>query len=133
MITEQELKNKCTPKFIKWMCEFAEGFSNYEYNHSLNRAIFDSIYYDVLDIRIFPLLIYRAVEGWNKKSIRQHIDIFIEIGIVSLKITSHENKDRFLYYLDYQPENLTQSECAELDCLLDIFKEEVSNGNNDTK
>ena len=119
MITEQELKDKCTPDIIKRMVELAEGFSNYEYNHSLNRAIFDSIYHDVLDIRIFPLLVHRAVEGWNMTNdIHSKIDIGYNGVFVCFDIDDIQ-KDYLIE--NYQPLSLTHAECAMLDCLIDIL------------
>ena len=124
MITEQELKDKCAPDIIKRMVELAEGFSNYEYNHSLNRAIFDSIYHDVLDIRIFPLLVHRAVEGWNKsKHTVERIDDY-SIRINEQRLFYMYNEYATPYdYANYQPESLTHAECAMLHCLLDRFEE----------
>ena len=124
MIIEQELKERCTPDIIKRMVELAEGFSNYEYNHSLNRAIFDSIYHDVLDIRIFPLLVYRAVEGWNKsKHTVERIDDY-SIRINEQRLFYMYNEYATPYdYANYQPESLTHAECAMLHCLLDRFEE----------
>ena len=59
MITEQDLKNKCTPEFTKWMCEHAGGFGYIDYvlsqSSDLEQVRFNNI--------IFPLLIHRAVEG----------------------------------------------------------------------
>ena len=130
MITEQGLKDKCTPDIIKRMVELAEGFSNYEYNHSLNRAIFDSIYHDVLDIRIFPLLVYRAVEGWNKsKHTVERIDDY-SIRINEQRLFYMYNEYATPYdYANYQPESLTHAECAMLHCLLDVFKQEERDDN----
>ena len=112
MITEQELKEQCTPDFIKWMCEHAEGFGYIDYvlsqSSDLEQVRFNNI--------IFPLLIHRAVEGWNKKYLDKN-QIILYGNILSFS-------EGILTYNGYQPESLTQSECAMLHCLLDVFKQE---------
>lgn len=126
MIKEQELKNKCTPEFTKWMCKHAEGFGYIDYvlsqSSDLEQVRFNNI--------IFPLLIHRAVEGWNKKY-PQHTILVYSNGLECW--SDSDNPPTSLDFKDYKSNNLTQAECAMLHCLLDIFKEEVSNGNNDTK
>ena len=110
MITEQELK--CTPEFTKWMCEHAEGFGYIDYvlsqSSDLEQVRFNNI--------IFPLLIHRAVEGWNKECDPDYsIDLrnsWIDYGI-----------GNDYSFSNYQSINLTQAECAMLDCLLEIFAE----------
>ena len=79
MITEQELKEKCTPEFIKWMCELAEGF---EWRNE-NNVIWIHVPSDIIMVgskyfsndSYFPLLIHRAVEGWLKIHNQRFIDI----------------------------------------------------------
>ena len=72
---------------------------------------------------IFPLLIHRAVEGWNKNN---KGNPYIEIDDSSIWVCSYNNnfKEFGFSFHEYQPRSLTQAECAMLDCLLDIFKEE---------
>ena len=118
MITEQELKEKCTPEDIKWMVELAEGFGYIDYvlsqSSDLEQVRFNNI--------IFPLLIHRAVEGWNMTNdIHSKIDIGYNGVFVCFDIDDIQ-KDYLIE--NYQPESLTQSECAMLDCLLDVFKQE---------
>lgn len=118
MITEQELKEKCTPEFIKWMCELAEGFE-YKNDHvwfGLWYAHINDIKYEQL---LFSLLIHRAVEGWNKIN-------DLKIRIFDEEIHTKKRLDHFAIgfyqFKNYQPQSLTQAECAELDCLLDVFE-----------
>ena len=113
MIKEQELKNKCTPEFTKWMCEYAEGFGYIDYvlsqSSDLEQVRFNNI--------IFPLLVHRAVEGI--KIISSDPEKVWYNNIYGMQCFRFKN---------YQPKSLTHAECAMLDCLIDIFKEEVSNG-----
>ena len=74
------------------------------------------------DVLMFPLLIHRAVEGWNKKF--SNDDNFISIGDNYIHY-SKDSGNKFYKSKNYQPKSLTQSEMAMLDCLLDIFEEEV--------
>ena len=73
MIREQELKERCTPEFIKWMVELAEGFAVlYDDGEvilmDLNDDEFDLDESGFINrMSQFPLLIHRAVYGWNKK------------------------------------------------------------------
>jgi len=116
-MTEQELKDQCTPEFIKWMCEMAEGFeflnignwAGYRFELHKPRDNDPNVY--------FPLLIHRAVEGWNKGCDPDYsIDLrnsWIDYGI-----------GNDYSFSNYQSENLTQAECAMLHCMQKIFKEE---------
>ena len=114
MIKEQELKNKCTPEFTKWICEHAEGFGYIDYvlsqSSDLEQVRFNNI--------IFPLLIHRAIEGWNKKREWLENSIIINKSFVDV----HNGKGYKIK--SYSCVNLTQSECAMLHCLLDVFKQE---------
>ena len=117
MITEQELKDKCAPEFIKWICEHAEGFGYIDYvlsqSSDLEQVRFNNI--------IFPLLIHRAVEGWNKKDRSKN-----QINILTTCVQSWNIIKGLQDYVfeNYKSENLTQAECAILHCLLDVFKQE---------
>ena len=128
MITEKELKDRCTPEFIKLICELAEGF---EYNdkkieietptknHSSTslKTLCDQF---ILHLSDFPLLIHRAVEGWNKK--QNDRKLYIEINNNAVwKMYNYEFIKCYMI-INYQSENLTQCECALLHCLLDIFE-----------
>lgn len=132
MTTEQKLKDRCTPEFIKWMCELAEGyFYNTNFNEIEYRNGRDKQYSAIMSepvkslvymFNIFPLLIHRAVEGWNKKTRRfQCINLFQRM----ISLIKGDGVPEVLYeFKNYQQQSLTQAECAMLDCLLDIFEEE---------
>ena len=118
MITEQELKEKCTPEDIKWMVELAEGFE-YKNDHvwfGLWYAHINDIKYEQL---LFSLLIHRAVEGWNKTN-------DLKIRIFDEEIHTKKRLDHFAIgfyqFKNYQSQSLTQAECAMLHCLLDVFE-----------
>lgn len=128
MITEQELKDRCTPEFIKWMCEFAEGFKfiqcedNY-FSISVNNQEYGNI---ITDEIIFPLLIHRAVEGWNKINPCKPIQILC--NCISF-ITDEDDPASVEWGYDneqYEPCHLTVCEMAIWDCLLNILKQEES-------
>lgn len=108
MITEQELKEQCTLDIIKRMVELAEGF---EYQGD------DEIFYNSLrvdrNILLFPLLIHRAVEGM--KIIYSDPEKLWYNNTYGMQCFRFKN---------YQPESLTHAECAILDCLIDILKDE---------
>ena len=115
MIKEQELKNKCTPEFIKWMCELVEGFGYIDYvlsqSSDLEQVRFNNI--------IFPLLIHRAVEGWNKQEYKR---LVINKYQICLNLWPFIKTEKAYNFRIYQPESLTHAECAMLHCLLDVFK-----------
>jgi len=133
MKTEQQLKDRCTPDIIKHMVELAEGF---EYSiisfedrfntHTVKMGIVITCEYleyknIFIPMHTFPLLIHRAVEGWNKKNAHGDNVIIISDDF----ITYYGNEQGGIYdFKNYQSESLTLCECAILDCLLDIFKEE---------
>ena len=128
-MNEQELKDQCTAEFIKWMCELAEGYEfvsdDYEPETYGVLNICDD-YYDIenvlKDMEDFPLLIHRAVEGWNK--ITRNKYIIITDTFLYTTSNLHRSDERYNYN-NYQPQSLTQAECATLNCLIDIFKEEI--------
>lgn len=124
MKTEQKLKNQCTPEFIKWMCKLAEGF---EWRNE-NNVIWIHVPSDIIMVgskyfsndSYFPLLIHRAVEGWLKI----HDQRFIDIKHKEIQLVHIAYGHVFYEFKNYQPQSLTQAECAMLNCMLDIFKEE---------
>ena len=133
MITEQELKDRCTPEFIKWMCEYAEGFRLLNDYTLFAFESFDCRINGVHEsLCLLPLLIHRAAEGWNKL---KRDEIFKEIVIYKDKVcldnykleTKQGYEDYYKYTLidknfsNYQPQLLTQCELALLHCLLDIY------------
>ncbi len=128
MTIEQELKDRCTPEFIKWMCEYAEGFEVF-YDEETDGFVdpFDNEYYieDGLNkIESFPLLIHRAVEGWNKRDREGYYTIdTVSDSILIMKNKYPMPEPKNYRMKNYQPQNLTPAECACLHCLLDIFEE----------
>lgn len=139
MTTEQELKDQCTPEFIKWMCKLAEGFEYDEFIDNKNRL--RSVRYENNEMwadnyfiskwYLFPLLIHRAVEGWNKIQEDYLKEIIVygdSVKLIEYKESRQSGFDPFATIIkkfkNYQPQSLTQAECACLHCLLDIFKEE---------
>jgi len=123
MITEKELKDRCTPEFIKWMCELAEGFEVTDHPIPMVQYSIILKYIDKFkDSMNFPLLIHRAVEGWNNLKTNKFVHLYSK-G-VSLLTRKEDCCLTTFDYLEYQPENLTQLECALLNCLLEIFEEE---------
>ena len=132
MKTEQQIKSRLTPDIIKRMCELAEGFNIYIV---LNRIDFKGVSFPLFDessdlyfynTYLFPLLVHRAVEGWNDKS-KGYIRICytcIEYQKDSYPIEQdHVEKD--YEFGDYPRENLTACECALLDCIIDVIEEEM--------
>lgn len=111
MITEKQLKDKCTPDIIKKMCELAEGFEisrdGWFYCKNVGFNIDDTIG--------FPLLIHRAVSGWNK--INRDAPIIISDDFITYYHKVDDNSTDYDFE-NYQPENLTACECAMLDCLM---------------
>jgi hypothetical protein len=128
MKTEQELKSRCTPEFIKWMCLLAGGFEyipkgSEDINlHYIKAPDGFKSYFGIIKDHEYTLafstLIHRAVEGWNKTSGADSIGFYGDRVESCIDFNSKE------YMFNYQPQSLTQSECAALDCLLDIYEVE---------
>ena len=119
MTIEQELKDRCTPEFIKWMCEYAEGFRLLNDYTLFAFESFDCRINGVHEsLCLFPLLIHRAAEGWNKRDNGSIITIYEKFVDYDSYWGGYE-----YYFGDYQNESLTQCELALLHCLLDIFAE----------
>jgi hypothetical protein len=82
---------------------------------------------DIFNYEFFSLLIYRAVEGFNKNNEPSGtFGIYTDrekVTSCNFKLPKNEEKD--YKFKNYQPENLTQLECALLHCLIEIFKSEV--------
>jgi hypothetical protein len=128
MKTEQELKDQVTPEFIKWCCEYAKGFGYLDYILSQSSILEQERFNNI----IFPFLLYRAVEGWNKKeeNILKEIIVYNNsVKLIEYKEAREGGFDLFAIVMkkfeNYQPQSLTQAECAILHCLLDIFQKEV--------
>ena len=126
MITEQELKGRCTPEFIRWCCEYADGFGYQEENdHDVDYFIWNNKKYFTSSDVLFPLLIHRAVEGWNKSDREGYYTIdTVSDSILIMKNKYPMPEPKNYRMKNYQPQNLTPAECACLHCLLDIFEEE---------
>ena len=121
MITQQQLTDKCTPEIIKKMVELAEGFEyiECEYNY-YSIAVAGEQYGKIIeDDIIFPLLVHRSVEGWNKLNATDNDFIFIGDNYIHY---SKDSGNKFYELKDYQPTTLTHAECAMLDCLLEVLK-----------
>jgi hypothetical protein len=131
MITENDLKLKCSPDFINFLCELAEGFEceienlrdpYIKFNNS--DRIFISELFRPFNVSFLSTLIHRAVDGWNKKHGEKYytIDTIVD-SIVFMKNQYPMPMSIKYKFSDYQPQSLTQAECACLHCLHDIFKE----------
>jgi len=119
MKTEQQIKSQVTPDIIKKMCELAEGFEikNCHVCLDLWYIHIDNIKDDFL---IFPLLIYRAVEGINKLK-RDYINCAIILYSEELLLARDIITDKCYEFKDYQPSTLTACELACLDCLCEVL------------
>lgn len=128
MKTEQQLKDQCTPEFIKWMCGLAEGF-DYTIDEDDELVYFkDLSWYKeelIADLYIpeivllFSTLIHRAVEGWNKLSLEKRLYYYICVDYVEIIVQNIKDAEYPHYvFTDYQPQSLTPAEFAMLDCLI---------------
>lgn len=122
-ITESKLKADCTPEIIKRMVELAEGFKVDTDGTFYNGTIFPNgmeIKFDIQnDELLFPLLIHRAVEGFNKDGVLTIYTDYCSAMIYGRTALSY--RSRFLFN-DYHPESLTPCECACLHCLIEVLK-----------
>ena len=123
MTTEQELKDKCTPDIIKRMVELAGFIIKFETDEivAFTSKNLEHKWYIIDHPLAFSTLIHRAVEGWNKKY-PQHTVLVYSNGLECW--SDSDNPPTSLDFKDYKSNNLTQSECAILHCLLDVFKYE---------
>ena len=118
MIAESKLKADCTPEIIKKMVELAEGFKypilipdeNDTWERQINL---------IFNWARFPLLIHRAVEGWNK--ITRNKYIIITDTFLYTTSNLHQGDERYNYN-NYQTQSLTHCECACLHCLIEVLK-----------
>ena len=126
MIIEQELKDRCTPEFIKRMVELAGFIIKFETDEivAFTSKNLEHKWYIIDHPLAFSTLIHRAVEGWNKsKHTVERIDDY-SIRINEQRLFYMYNEYATPYdYANYQPESLTHAECAMLHCLLDRFEE----------
>jgi len=123
MKTQKEIESRVTPEIVKGMVELAEGFDLDTDGTFIEGIIlpngtevdFENIQND--DI-IFPLLIHRAVEGWNKLNEKLYIE-------VDHSVWFYGEKEIIEYGLNkYKPTTLTACELALLDCLVDVLSGE---------
>jgi hypothetical protein len=121
MIPESKLKEQCTPDVIKKMVELAEGFEFYEneegdkyYSHKESEWIPILVFNPV----VFPLLIHRAVGGWNNKD-NQSFYIYMGYRYISKNYPEYDIRYAFK---NYQPSSFTPCECACLHCLIEVLK-----------
>lgn len=129
--TEQEIKSMVTPEIIKKMVELAEGFVITEPTLKNPAQEFGIIYFnncvwdfvDINDFDLFPLLIHRAVEGWDRTNKPCHIEVNYYNRIIYYYIPS--SPSRPFQFKNYQPRSLTQLELALLHCLIEVLKEEM--------
>ena len=122
MKTEQELKNRATPDIIKKMVELAEGFEfvdceNGYFSIAINGQEYGNI---ITDEILFPLLLHRAVEGWNKDKKGEDCIVISDDNLVLWRADLDDCK---VYdFKDYQPCHLTACEMAIMDCLIEVLK-----------
>ena len=127
MITFTDLQKKWTPEITKRAVELAEGFELDTDGDNIGiKDPFDNFYYFEDDIpknmETFPLLLHRAVEGWNKDK-KDNINNGIFVDFDKILVWRLRQKDESFDFKDYEPCHLTQGEMAIWDCLLDIFAE----------
>jgi len=114
MITEKELKDRCTSEIVKKMVELAEGFTSY----SNGIFMYREHYVYSLDTSRFALLVHRTVEGFNKIDCDESISVLN----TALELEFGNETEKYYHFENYQSELLTQLECASLHCLIEIFK-----------
>ena len=111
MITHQQLKDQTTPEFIKWCCEYAEGFS---YDEDMFVFYNDRSYY-VMDKFLFITFLHRTVEGWNKQNGKV-------LSFDADRICRFTDLKNWTFW-DYKSGTLTPCEMAIWHCLIELFKE----------
>ena len=125
-MTERELIEKVTPGFIRWLMRYAP---DYELIQDADRAGFMLIevegvpVFDLLRHMAFPLLLCRAVDGWNISP--ENRIYLIENGTRYVGVYTSDGEEPYAKYLccDYAPDALTIKECALLHCLIDVYSE----------
>jgi hypothetical protein len=78
---------------------------------------------------MFALLLFKAINGWNdQRSIVKNRDgINIDDEEVSVLRFMKEIPDLHFKFDKYEIDQLTQMECALLDCLLKLYWEQLEN------
>lgn len=122
MKTFQDLKRNVTPEFIKKLVELAEGFESVDSLDGaigLNISMIEDDYWMHVDRFLnnyrFPLLLHRAVEGWNNINLTN----MIVIDVSELLKSCGLNRYKFNKYFSC---HLTPYEMAILDCLQEVLK-----------
>jgi hypothetical protein len=131
MITEQQLKADCTPDIIKKMVELTKVFEYMELPFPFIKYNIIEQYIDkIIDSFILPLLIHRAVEGWNKnkkeESILKEIIVYDDsVKLIEYKESREGGFEPFAIVIkkfeNYQPSSFTPCECACLHCLIEVL------------
>ena len=106
MIKEQELKDRRSHEF-------------YEFIYKMCGKDYLPLYSSELNFEIihFPLLIHRAVAGWNL--FNENIREWIEVDKQQVSLFMH---GVYRYeFKKYAPHILTSAECAMLHCLFDVY------------
>ena len=124
MKTFEELKQQINSEFIKKLCEIAEGFKYSDSEHGTDIIFFNNKFVatweSISSTFLFTILLYRAVEGWNRTN-QCHSAIDISWNYV---VCNFDSEDIQLSYdiENYRICHLTQLEMAILDCLIKILK-----------
>jgi hypothetical protein len=122
MIPESKLKSDCTPEIIKKMVDLAEGFEIDDSNIVYCGGMLTIELKKYFNFIVFPLLIHRAVEGWNKVNdgkISVH-DNYVEYQKNRIQVL--QSYMEMSYEFDeYSPSSLTHCECACLHCLIEVM------------
>ena len=111
--TYDDLKNATTPKIIKQMVELAEGFRLLDDYTLFAFEVFDCKISGIHEsLCLFPLLLHRAVEGWNKQQ-KLHREIVIYKNKAceeDYKLETHNGYEDYYkytyvnnYFKNYQP------------------------------
>jgi hypothetical protein len=117
MIPESKLKADCTPEIIKKMVELAEGFEIDDSNIVYCGGMLTIELKKYFNFIVFPILIHRAVEGWNKID-NQSFYIYMGYRYISKNYPEYDIRYAFK---NYQPSFLTPCECACLHCLIEVL------------
>lgn len=121
MKTQQQIESRVTPEIVKKMVELAGGFRcDNNTIYSGNRNIMSGFSEILETTNMFPLLIHRAVEGWNKLG---KMYVIITDRYIYTTLNLHQGDSRYMFN-NYQPTSLTTCELALLDCLVDVLSKE---------
>jgi hypothetical protein len=116
-----------TPELIKKLCKYAEGFRFDASGLIVCQNSGTSCGWDKTESSVFPLMLYRAVQGWNKLIGDEWG--WIEIDNTSVIFYDYNFSDGIFEFEKYQYENgLTQCEQAIIDCFKYIFQKDHTKG-----